>query len=175
MTAVPAFDATTPSVALLYPELAAELAVTRDILSRVPWEQAAYKPHAKSMSLGSLATHVAQLPSFLTVMAATDVLHFKPEDFKAPVIADTTGLVALFDVECAKMHAALSGLDAARLNGSWKMMMGEHAFVDGQRAFLLRHMGINHIVHHRAQLGVYLRLLDVAIPGSYGPSADTNQ
>jgi uncharacterized damage-inducible protein DinB len=174
MTAVPAFDASTSPVALLYPELAAELAVTRDILSRVPWAQAAYKPHAKSMSLGALAAHVAQLPSFLTVMAATDVLHFKPEDFATPALADTDALLALFDSECSKMHAALAGLDSARLNGSWKMMMGEHVFVDGQRAFLLRHMGINHIVHHRAQLGVYLRLLDVAIPGSYGPSADTN-
>ncbi len=173
MTAVAGLDVLTSPVATLYPELAAELAVTRDILSRVPWEQAAYKPHSKSMSLGSLASHVAQLPSFLTVMAATDVLHFKPEDFTPPPIANTEQLLALFDAECAKMQTALGGLDAARLNGSWKMMMGEHAFVDGQRAFLLRHMGINHLVHHRAQLGVYLRLLDVAIPGSYGPSADT--
>ncbi len=173
MTAVAFLDTSTSPVATLYPDLAAELAVTRDILSRVPWEQAAYKPHSKSMSLGSLASHVAQLPGFLTVMAVTDVLHFKPEDFTPPPISDTEGLLALFDAECVKMQAALDGLDSARLNGSWKMMMGEHAFVDGQRAFLLRHMGINHLVHHRAQLGVYLRLLDVAIPGSYGPSADT--
>lgn len=170
MTVVPELDS---PVALLYPDLAAELAVTREILSLVPWDQAAYAPHAKSMSLGKLATHVAQLPSFLTVMAATDVLHFKPEDFAPPKLADTGALLALFDAECAKMHAVLAGMDSARLNGLWKMMMGEHAFLDGQRAFLLRHMGINHLVHHRAQLGVYLRMLDVAIPGSYGPSADT--
>lgn len=172
-TTVPAFDPSTPPVELLYPELAAELTVTREILSRVPWDQAAYKPHAKSMSLGSLATHVAQLPSFLTTMAATDVLQFRPEDFAPLPIADTNALVALFDAECSKMHTALDGMESARLNGSWKMMMGEHTFIDGQRAFLLRHMGINHLVHHRAQLGVYLRLLDVPIPGSYGPSADT--
>lgn len=174
MTAVPAFDTSTASVALLYPELTAELAVTREMLSRVPWAQSAYKPHTKSMSLGGLAAHVAQLPGFLTAMAATDVLHYKPEDFAPPPIGDTDALVALFDAECVKLHAALGGMDSARLNGSWKMMMGEQTFIDGQRAFLLRHMGINHLVHHRAQLGVYLRLLDVAIPGSYGPSADAN-
>lgn len=173
MSAAPAVDGSTPPVALLYPELAAELAVTREILSRVPWAQASYKPHAKSMSLGSLASHVAQLPNFLTTMAATDVLDFKPEAFAPPPLASTEELVAFFDAECTKMHAALEGMDWAKLNGSWKMTMGDYTIIDNQRAFLLRHMGINHIVHHRAQLGVYLRMLDVAIPGSYGPSADT--
>jgi uncharacterized damage-inducible protein DinB len=160
-------------LALLYPELDAELAVTRTILSIVPWEHADWKPHARSMSLRQLATHVAQLPSFATAMASMDVLQFKPEDFKPAPVTSSDELVALFDAEAEKMRAALGTLDVERLNGSWKMMMGEHTILDGQRAFLLRHMGINHIVHHRAQLGVYLRLLDVKIPGSYGPSADS--
>ena len=174
MTTAPAVSRDTPPVALLYPELEAELAVTRAILSLVPWDdRAAWKPHAKSMSLGGLASHVAQLPGFLSVMAATEVLHFTPEAFKPPAIASTDELVAFFDSEVVKMHAVLATMSWESLNGSWKMMAGPHAIFDNQRAFLLRHMGINHIVHHRAQLGVYLRMLDIAIPGSYGPSADT--
>lgn len=173
MTAVPAFDAATSPMALLFPELNAELAVTRDFLSRVPWEQAAFKPHERSMSLRSLAAHVAQMPGFLTAMAAMDVLDFKPEDFVTPPLASTDELVALFDAECEKMHAALAGMDSARLNATWKMTMGGATLIEGQRAYLLRQMGLNHLVHHRAQLGVFLRLLNVKIPGSYGPSADT--
>jgi uncharacterized damage-inducible protein DinB len=165
--------ANTSPVALLYPELDHEMTVTRSLLSIVPWEHADWKPHPKSMSLRSLAGHVAQLPSFLTTMIAMDVLHFNPADFKTPPLTGTDDLLALFDSELAKMRSALASLDWAQLGGSWKMMMGEHTIVDGQRAFLLRHMGINHIVHHRAQLGVFLRLLNVPIPGSYGPSADT--
>lgn len=157
---------------LLFPELDAELALTRAMLSLVPWEQADSKPHPRSMKLGNLATHVAQLPNFLAVMATTDVLHFKPEDFAPPAIGSTADLLALFDTESAKMHAALAQLDWVRLDASWKMMMGEHTLIDNKRGYLLRHMGVNHLVHHRAQLGVYLRLLDVKIPGSYGPSAD---
>jgi uncharacterized damage-inducible protein DinB len=173
MTTAPAIDPSTAPVAMLYPDLTGELAVTREMLTRVPWEQAEYKPHAKSWTLGQLAKHVAQLPRFVATIAATDVLHYKPQEFAPAEVTDTPALVALFDAECAAMHAAFGSLDSGRLNGSWKMMMGEHALIDGQRAYLLRHMGISHLVHHRAQLGVYLRLLDVAIPGSYGPSADT--
>ena len=160
-------------IALLYPELEAELATTRSILAIVPWEHADWKPHPRSGSLRQLSCHVAQLPDFAMAMATMDVLHFKPEDFKAPDVRNTDELVALFDAKVATMRGALSALDWQKLDGTWKMQMGENVIITGQRAYLLRHMGINHIVHHRAQLGVYLRLLDVKIPGSYGPSADT--
>jgi uncharacterized damage-inducible protein DinB len=159
-------------VGMLYPELDAEIAATRKMLERVPFEHAEWRPHPRSMSLLQLASHVAQLPDFTTTMAATDVLAFNPEDFKTPPLKSTAELVAMFDEKVTKMRAALAALDWARLAGNWKMTMGDQVFVDGERAYLIRHMGINHIVHHRAQLGVYLRLLDVPIPGSYGPSAD---
>ena len=159
-------------VALLLPDLATELAVTRALLARVPWEKADWKPHAKSMSLGGLAGHVALMPGFMTAMAALDVLEFSPAAFAPPVMNSADDLVAYFDAECTKLHASLAGMDWPRMQGNWKMMAGGRAFIDNSRGFLLRHMGINHLVHHRAQLGVYLRLLDVPIPGSYGPSAD---
>lgn len=160
-------------IALLFPELDTELAVTRSLLAIVPWEHAAWKPHPRSMSLGQLATHVAQLPNFSTVMAQTDTLDFSPEAFKQPSLTSTADLLTLFDDEVATMRAALRALDWQKMRGSWTMTMQGHTLVDGQRGMLLRHMGINHLVHHRAQLGVFLRLLDVKIPGSYGPSADT--
>ncbi len=160
-------------IALLYPELDAELAITRKMLAIVPWEHAEWKPHPRSGSLRKLACHVAQLPDFAMTMATTDVLQFRPEDFKAPDVRNTDELVAMFDAKSATMRSALSELDWQKLDGTWKMQMGENVILTGQRAMLLRHMGINHLVHHRAQLGVYLRLLDVKIPGSYGPSADT--
>ncbi|HYW49329.1 MAG TPA: DinB family protein [Gemmatimonadaceae bacterium] len=172
MTTHPIADPAGDPIALLFPELETELAMTRSMLAIVPWEHADWKPHVRSMTLRALATHVAQLPSFMTVMAATDTLDFKPEDFTPPTIGSTDELLALFDAECGRMSAALVGMDWSRLNGSWKMMIGEHAVIDNQRAMLLRHMGVNHLVHHRAQLGVFLRLLDVKIPGCYGPSAD---
>jgi uncharacterized damage-inducible protein DinB len=161
-------------VSTLYPDMEAELATTRRMLERVPIEQGDWKPHGKSMSLLALASHVAQLPAFAAIIASTEVLHFNPADFGQPSLSSTADLLALFDEKAAVMRAAFAALDAERLAGTWKMMMGEHTFVEGQRAALLRTMGINHLVHHRAQLGVYLRLLDVKIPGSYGPSADTN-
>ena len=172
MNTSPAYPGTDP-IAVLYPELDTELAVTRSMLALVPFEKAAWKPHPKSMALSSLAIHTAQLPGFTTTMAATDALDFRPEDFTPPPVTNTAELLALFDDEVAKMRAALSSLDWSRLNGTWKMTMGGHEIVNGQSGYLIRHMGINHIVHHRAQLGVYLRLLDVKLPGSYGPSADT--
>ena len=172
MTARPTADPAGDPITLLFPELPMELDTTRGLLALVPWERADWQPHPRSMSLRQLATHVAQLPSFLTVMASTDTLEFKPEDFAPPQLSSTDELLALFDAEVTRMHAALVAMDWDRLNGSWKMEIGGQAVIDNQRAMLLRHMGVNHMVHHRAQLGVFLRLLDVKIPGSYGPSAD---
>ncbi len=163
---------TADPIALLYPELDAELAMTRAMLAIVPWDRADWQPHPRSGSLRQLACHVAQLPDFAMAMATMDVLHFKPEHFKTPDVRNTDELVAMFDAKAETLRGALSALDWQKLDGTWQMQMGDNVVISGQRAMLLRHMGINHIVHHRAQLGVYLRLLDVPIPGCYGPSAD---
>jgi uncharacterized damage-inducible protein DinB len=162
-----------PPAAMLFPELDAELATTRKFLSLVPIDKAEWRPHGKSMTLVALAAHVAQLPDFGIAMIAMDVLNFNPADFKTPAIHSAADLVAMFDEKAAKLRGLMASMDMAKLTGEWKMMMGTQEFVRGQRAYLLRSMFVNHLVHHRAQLGVYLRMLDVQIPGSYGPSADT--
>ncbi len=102
-----------------------------------------------------------------------DELVFDPTQWKPAVVDGTDALVALFDSEGATMKTALAALVWAKLDGAWRMDMNGHAVINGQRASLIRTMGINHLVHHRAQLGVYLRFLDVKIPGSCGPSADS--
>jgi uncharacterized damage-inducible protein DinB len=160
-------------IALLFPDLEGEIATTRAMLAAVPFDKFSWKPHAKSMSLAQLATHVAQLPSFATAIIAMDELVFDPTNWQPAVVEGTDALVALFDSEVVTMKGALAALDWAKLNGTWRMVMNGQAVISGQRASLIRKMGINHLVHHRAQLGVYLRLLDVKIPGSYGPSADS--
>jgi uncharacterized damage-inducible protein DinB len=173
MTAAAAGPTQTNPIALLFPELEMELAVTRKMLAAVPLEQAEWKPHAKSSALLALTNHLVSLLDFTKAIAAMDVLPYDPAAFKSAPITGTADLLDRFDTKAESLRAVLAQLDWARLNGQWKMTMGERVFVEGQRALMLRQMGINHIVHHRAQLGVYLRLLDVKVPGSYGPSADS--
>jgi uncharacterized damage-inducible protein DinB len=173
MTATAIDPTHTAPAALLFPELETELAVTRSMIALVPLQHADWRPHAKSMSLLTVANHLLQLLDFTKSIATMDVLPFDPAAWGTPAYASTEELVSAFDAKAAQLRPVMAALDWERLNGTWKMVMGEHAIVGGQRALMLRHMGINHIVHHRAQLGVYLRQLDVKIPGSYGPSADS--
>jgi uncharacterized damage-inducible protein DinB len=163
----------TDPVALLFPELDTELAVTRSFLALVPFDHAEWRPHAKSGTLMSVAYHLVQLLDFTSSIATMDELQYDPPAWATPALRDTSDLLALFDTKAGQLRRALAGLEWEQLNGSWKFAMGAHVIVGGQRALMLRHMGINHMVHHRAQLGVYLRMLEVKIPGSYGPSADT--
>jgi uncharacterized damage-inducible protein DinB len=160
------------TAAELYADLDLELAATRRVLERVPFEHWDWKPHEKSMSLGSLATHLAQLPNFGEVIATTEELDMAATPFPRPEVKSRSELIALFDDRAESMREAVAGLDEARLAGNWKLRMGDMVFLDAPRSLLLRQHGISHPVHHRAQLTVYLRLLNVAVPGMYGPSAD---
>lgn len=167
------FFAGKTAVQVLFPDIDIEAGVTRQLLALVPMDKLDWKPHPKSMTLRALASHVASLPGFTTAMAAMDVLNFDPAAWKPKAFSTSAELLGIFDEELTAMKAAVNALDTARLAGTWQMKMGDQVIVEGKRAELIRHMGINHLVHHRAQLGVYLRLLEVPIPGSYGPSADT--
>ena len=157
---------------LLYPDLASELASTRKMLECVPDGKDDWKPHEKSMSLGKLATHLAELPTFATVIFNTAELDLNTMDWTPAVIANNAERLALFDKNAAELTAALEGADWTALSANWKMMMGDQLYMQDRKSTLVRTMGISHIGHHRAQLGVFLRLLGIAIPGPYGPSAD---
>jgi len=160
------------TAAELYADLDLELAATRRVLERVPFEHWDWRPHDKSFTLGKLATHLAALPRFAEAMASADELDMAKDADVPPPISSRDELLAMFDERAARMREVVAGLDERRLAGHWKLRMGDAVFLDAPRSLLLRQHGISHPVHHRAQLTVYLRMLDVPVPGLYGPSAD---
>jgi uncharacterized damage-inducible protein DinB len=155
-------------------ELDREAASTRKFLERVPAEKLAWAPHPKSMTLGKLATHLATLPR-LSNMLKDDGFDVGVTSVGVPPTPPTTaGLVALFDKTIAEAKVVLSSLDDAKAMAPWTLSMKGKAVFSMPRLAVVRTMILNHSVHHRGQLSVYLRLLDVPVPATYGPSADEN-
>jgi uncharacterized damage-inducible protein DinB len=155
----------------LVSELDFEVANTRKVLERVPEAKLGWKPHEKSWSLGELATHVANLPGWLPVTLQQESLD--ASTVPTPTVAGSTEeLLQTFDTKVREAREALRQADDKQLFASWSLLMqGKHMFTMPRMA-VLRNFILNHSIHHRAQLGVYLRLLDVAVPSVYGPSAD---
>ena len=155
---------------LFLAEFDREMATTRKILERVPFDKFDWTPHAKSMPLGRLANHAATLPRFVPhvideekfVMARTGPLD----------VHSTADIVAEFDKLAKAARESLAATTDEALGASWEMLFGERQIFKGTRAEAFQSLFMDHLIHHRAQLGVYLRLNDVPIPGSYGPSAD---
>jgi len=159
----------------LLPEFDQEMQNTRKILERVPEDQPDYKPHSKSMPLARLAGHVAELPNWAVNTINLEVLDLTPasgEGFKPTFMTTRQELLALFDQNVAEARAAIQGASDEHLHKIWRLVFQGHTVLEMPRAAVLRTVVMNHIIHHRAQLGVYLRLNDIAIPGMYGPSAD---
>ena len=155
-------------------ELDREASSTRKLLERVPEGRNEWKPHPKSMTLGKLSTHVATLPSWSHSLK-DDGFDVGVDSVGVPPPPGTTaGLLALFDKTIAEAKAELNALDDARAMGLWTLSMKGKPVFSMPRLAVVRTMILNHSVHHRGQLSVYLRLLDVPIPGMYGPSADEN-
>ena|SRR5437660_299234 len=158
-----------PLAQTMLPELEEELAATRRVLERVPWKPD-WKPHPKSMTLGRLATLVAEMPQWATNALTRDDLDV-PMPFVPTVLASTAAVVTHFDANAAAARAALAATPDAAWERPWTLKFGGHvAFTDSKRMVYRR--GLNHLVHHRAQLGVYLRLNEVPVPAIYGPTAD---
>src|ERR1035437_8954034 len=152
-----------------------ETATTRKMLAAIPADaDFTYKPHPKSMSLGRLAGHVAGTAGhWATTTFPTDKLDF-PADHKweSYIPAPTAALLERFDKEVAEAKAAFTAFGPNRWDENWKFVAGGQAWIDDSKYNVFRIWVLNHLIHHRAQLGVYLRLLDQPIPGTYGPSAD---
>ena len=156
----------------LLAEFDAEMKNARLMLERVPFDKTGFTPHAKSMPLDKLAPHVAELPGFGLTILTTPELDFSagPPRTRPPFEKD--GLLKFFDEGAAKTRAALRGLGDGAWTEPWKLSFQGKTIFAGQRFLAYRQMFLNHLVHHRAQLGVYLRLNDVPLPAIYGPSAD---
>ena len=156
---------------MLLPEFDQEMKSTRKILECVPDDKLEYKPHEKSMTLGRLASHVAELPHWVVETIDKDMLEVSPGQ-KPFLAASQAELLSAFDKNVTEGRAAIAGTSDEHLGKVWKFMFGGHLAFAMPRAAVLRSVVMNHMIHHRAQLGVYLRLNDVPIPGLYGPSAD---
>lgn len=153
-------------------ELDHEAKTTRRVLERVPTEKFGWKPHEKSMTMGELAAHIADLFSWYVVTLDQDELDFA-KGYKNPSPATTEELLALFDENISAAKACLSKSETdERFRQNWTLRNSEHVFFTLPRAAVLRTMVGNHIVHHRGQLSLYLRLNDIPVPSIYGPSAD---
>ena len=157
--------------AMLLPEFDQEMANTRKALERVPDDKLTYRPHPKSYSLHDLATHVANIPSWTRLtLTATELDLDQSWDRKIP--ADRAAILADFDANAADARAVLAASTAEDLEVGWTLRSGAQVFFTQPRSAVYRSFVMNHLVHHRAQLTVYLRLLEVPVPGMYGPSAD---
>ena len=157
----------------LVKEFESESATTRRVLERVPTDRLSWKPHQKSMSLGTLAMHLAMGPGFITEWALKDSMEMSGVGGGPPEPASTADVLAAHDESVKKTKANLAQLGDAGLQKDWKLTTKEGATIMGMpKAALVRSIALNHFYHHRGQLSVYLRLLDVPVPSIYGPSAD---
>ncbi len=159
------------NIEMLLKEMNQEAETTRKILSRIPDDKYDWKPHEKSMTVRRLATHIADIPSWVEMAICTDGLDFATSTHKEPVINNTRELLDFLEESVTKGGEALSNAKEAQLEQQWTLSNGGYVLSVRPKAEVIR-MAYNQIVHHRAQMGVFLRLLDVPIPGSYGPSAD---
>ena len=156
----------------LLPEFDQEMAKTRKMLERVPEGRNDYAPHPKSMKLGQLAGHVADLPGWATMTISTDVLNFEPGQYQPFIPQSNKELLERFDQKAAEARGHIAGATDEHLLKTWRLQMAGKEMMAMPRAVVLRGMVMNHLIHHRAQLGVYLRMNNIAVPGMYGPSAD---
>lgn len=154
-------------------ELQQEAQSTRKMLERVPYDNPDWAPHEKSMNLGSLAKHVAEISSWVNETVEKSELDFATANYEQPVINSNADLLAFFDDTLAKAVVSLKNTTSAHLlNENWTLRTGDQIYFTMPKHHVIRTFVLNHIVHHRAQLGTYLRQLDIPVPGMYGPTAD---
>ena len=156
----------------LIAELSMEAASTRKMLAVVPIDKNTWKPHDKSMALGNLSSHVADLPGWITMTLNTDELDLAKIDYKPKIAESNDELVAHHDKSVQEATEALEKTPAEDFHKMWTLRMGDHVIFTLPKVAVIRGSAINHMIHHRGQLSVFLRLLDVPVPGMYGPSAD---
>lgn len=159
----------------LLPEFDHEMAVTRKLLALVPEGKNDWRPHPRSMTLGRLAGHLAELPGWCVVTLKQTELDFAPvggPSFEPGIFTTRTGTLKTFDDNVAAARAALAVTADPDFMVPWSLKSGGKTLMTMPRIAVVRSFVLNHSIHHRAQLGVYLRLNEIPVPGSYGPSAD---
>lgn len=158
-------------IELLKRELEQEAITTRNMLSRIPDDKYDWKPHEKSMNIRSLSAHIAELPTWVSMTFKTDELDFEKNPYELPKLNSTKELLEYFEKNLEEGRTELKEENTKLLDKPWTLRSGATIYNTSPKIDVIR-MSLSQIIHHRAQLGVYLRLLNVPIPGSYGPSAD---
>ena len=159
----------------LLPEFDQEMANTRKTLERVPDDKLGWKPHPKSFAMGPLATHIATMTGWTVDVVQKDSFDIAPPGappYQEPVAASRKELLETFDKNVTAARAAIAGASDERMVASWSLLKGGTTLFTMPRIVCIRSFVMNHCIHHRAQLGVYLRLNDIPVPAIYGPSAD---
>lgn len=157
---------------LILGDVGPELANTRRVLEALPDGELTWKPHPKSMSIGDLATHLVTLVAWMQPILRDDEFDFASVPPRRESLASRDALLEEFDGHAHALESVLEGVDVSALGETWIFRNGDHVILEQPRALALRTLGISHMAHHRGQLVVYLRLLDLPVPGVYGPSAD---
>lgn len=152
-------------------ELENEAVITRKMLGRVPDDKFDWQPHTKSMTVRALATHIAELPTWIGMTLTTDELDFEINPYQPKQIDSREQLLEYFETCLQEGRNYIASAQEDVLDKPWTLRSGKTVFMTDPKREVLR-MTLSQIIHHRAQLGVFLRLLNVPIPGSYGPSAD---
>jgi uncharacterized damage-inducible protein DinB len=153
-------------------ELKHEAVSTTKMLERLPADKLDWKPHEKSMTLGLLASHTAELFGFITKVLTSDEINFAANNYMPTVVKSSEEAVALFKDKLASALNELEKITDEKLMENWTMRNGDHVIFTMPRIAAIRGVGISHFIHHRGQLSVYLRMLDIPVPSIYGPSAD---
>jgi uncharacterized damage-inducible protein DinB len=156
----------------LIDELKHESGLTRKMLERVPFDNPGWQPHEKSFTLGRLATHVAEIPHWISRIATMDDWDFAVQGFSRQIAESREQLLNIFENKLNKAIADLQSMNDADFEKTWVVSNGSVMRRELVKKVAIRGWGFSHLIHHRGQLSVYLRLLDVPVPGMYGPSAD---
>lgn len=155
-------------------EIEQEAATTRRVLERVPEDKLGWEPHTRSMSLGQLAMHIATIPIGISKIAQVDSIEPDPANFSPPMPRNREEILAALDASVQAAREYLNALDESTANRMWRATVKGRDVMAMPRIAMLRALMLNHWYHHRGQLSVYLRMLDVPVPSIYGPSADDN-
>lgn len=162
----------------LLPEFDREMANTRKTLERIPEDKFNWKPHEKSMPLGDLAVHLATMPGWTAEAIKQDSLDIAPEGsppYEMPKVNSRGEVIEMFDQGVATARAAIEGVSDEEILKPWTLLSGGKEILTMPKVAVIRDFVMSHSIHHRAQLGVYLRLNDVPVPAIYGPSADEGE
>ncbi len=153
-------------------EFTHEAATTRRLFERIPEDSLPYKPHEKSYSMGELASHMAHSIAWAVMTIDMDVFEMDPEVYKPFIASSKAGLMEEFDKNVSEAIGKMSGCSDESLMANWQMRVGGQVVIEMPRMAVLKSFILNHMIHHRGQLDVYLRLNDVPLPQIYGPTAD---